>query len=196
MAGKKQFDVDVALERSMIAFWQRGYSDTSLDDLTAATGLNRSSLYSSFGDKNTLFLRCLNRYAERYGERYDAALAVAAQRPVEAVAAFFDVTLARIADPALPDGCFVAQSTMAVTVLAPPIAARVIEALHTQRARLRTALEQTALPSRRVDELALYLAATNQSLAVMSRGGIPAHELRPIADVALAALAHALDDET
>ena len=44
MAGKKQFDVEVALDAAMVQFWRDGYADTSLDDLTNATGLNRSSL--------------------------------------------------------------------------------------------------------------------------------------------------------
>lgn len=56
MAGKKQFDMDTALDAAMIQFWRVGYADTSLDDLSRATGLNRSSIYSSLGDKDTLFL--------------------------------------------------------------------------------------------------------------------------------------------
>ena len=78
MAGKKQFDMATALDAAMIQFWRAGYADTSLDDLSRATGLNRSSIYSSLGDKDTLFLRCLDRYATRYGDEYDAALSCAA----------------------------------------------------------------------------------------------------------------------
>lgn len=83
-----------------------------MDDLSRATGLNRSSIYSSLGAKDTLFLRCLDRYAARYGDKYDAALSCAASEPLAAVRAFFDVTLKRIADPELPDGCLIAQSAM------------------------------------------------------------------------------------
>src|SRR5581483_10386081 len=110
VAGKKQFDMDAALDAAMVQFWRTGYADTSLDALSRATGLNRSSIYSSIGDKDTLFLRCLSRYATRYGEMYDAALACAASEPVAAARAFYGVTLARIADPAVPDGCLIAQS--------------------------------------------------------------------------------------
>ncbi|WP_189960211.1 TetR/AcrR family transcriptional regulator, partial [Streptomyces alanosinicus] len=101
MAGKKQFDMDTVLDAAMIQFWRSGYADTSLDDLSRATGLNRSSIYSSLGDKDALFLRCLDRYATRYGDKFDAALSCAAEDPVAAVRAFFDVTLGRIADPAV-----------------------------------------------------------------------------------------------
>src|SRR3954469_14996360 len=97
MAGKKQFDMDTVLDAAMVQFWRAGYADTSVDDLSRVTGLNRSSIYSSLGDKDALFTRCLERYVTRYGERFDAALSCAASEPLGAVRAFFQVTLDRIA---------------------------------------------------------------------------------------------------
>lgn len=191
MAGKKQFDVDTALEAAMTRFWRAGYADTSLDDLSAATGLNRSSIYSSLGDKESLYLRCLDRYATRYGEKYDQALSRASEEPSRAIREFFDVTLERIADPGVPDGCLIAQTAMAVPVLSPAIAARAIEALGFQRTRLRTAL--TAAKVADADSLAVHFAAVNQSLAVMSRAGASRKQLRAIVDVSLSALSRALD---
>jgi AcrR family transcriptional regulator len=188
MAGKKQFDVDVVLDAAMVQFWRAGYADTSLDDLSRATGLNRSSIYSSLGDKESLYLRCLDRYATRYGERYDQALSGASEEPLRAIREFFDVTLKRIADPDLPDGCLIAQTAMATPVLSPAIAARATEALGFQHARLRRALKAV----KRADAFAVHLAAVNQSLAVMSRGGASPEQLRTIVDVSLGALSQAL----
>ncbi|MET7443877.1 MULTISPECIES: TetR/AcrR family transcriptional regulator [unclassified Streptomyces] len=192
MAGKKQFDIASALDAAMIQFWRAGYADTSVDDLSRATGLNRSSIYSSLGDKDTLFLRCLERYATRYGDAYDAALSCAAGRPLAAVRAFFDVTLERIADPGLPDGCLVAQTVMATPVLSASVAERAREAIGFQHARLRAALKAGRLHDEAADSLATHLAAVNQSLAVMSRAGTSAERLRAVVDVALAAPARAL----
>src|ERR1700738_3778032 len=62
MAGVKQFDRDEVLDRAMAAFWTRGYEATSIDDLVEATGINRGSLYGTFGDKRRLFLSALHRY--------------------------------------------------------------------------------------------------------------------------------------
>lgn len=196
MAGKKQFDVDTALDAAMVRFWRAGYADTSLDDLSRATGLNRSSIYSSLGDKDTLYLRCLDRYATRYGGRYDQALSAASEEPLRAVRAFFEVTLARIADPDVPDGCLVAQTAMAVPVLNPAIAARAIEALAMQRTRLRTALTAADLADPDADAFAVHLAAVNQSLAVMSRAGTSSGQLHTIVDISISALAHALPTPT
>ena len=62
MAGVKQFDRYEVLDRAMAAFWTRGYEATSIDDLVEATGINRGSLYGTFGDKRRLFLMALDRY--------------------------------------------------------------------------------------------------------------------------------------
>lgn len=192
MAGKKQFDVGVALDAAMVQFWRDGYADTSLDDLSRATGLNRSSIYSSFGDKDGLYLRCLDRYAARYGSRYDQALSRASEEPLQAVRAFFEVTLQRIADPDVPDGCLVAQTAMAAPALSPVIAARASEALGLQQARLRAALTAAQLAEGDADDFAVHLAAVNQSLAVLSRIKASQKQLRTVIDVSMSALSHAL----
>ncbi|MFF4911443.1 TetR/AcrR family transcriptional regulator [Streptomyces tendae] len=192
MAGKKQFDIATALDAAMIQFWRAGYADTSVDDLSRATGLNRSSIYSSLGDKDTLFLRCLERYSTRYGEKYDAALSGAADRPLAAARAFFDVTLERIADPGLPDGCLVAQTVMATPVLSAAVAARAREAIGFQHTRLRDALKAGRLDDEAADSYAAHLAAVNQSLAVLSRAGTSTEQLRAVVDAALGALAQSL----
>ncbi|OON80647.1 TetR/AcrR family transcriptional regulator [Streptomyces tsukubensis] len=192
MAGKKQFDVGVVLDAAMVQFWRAGYADTSLDDLSRSTGLNRSSLYSTFGGKDALYLRCLDRYAARYGDRYDQALSSASWEPLRAVQAFFEVTLERVADPDVPDGCLIAQTAMATPVLSPAIAARAIEALGSQHARLRTALNTARLAEDDADGFATHLTAVNQSLAVMSRTGAGREQLLAVIDISMSALSHAL----
>jgi len=58
----RAYDPQAALLRAMDAFWKSGYSGTSLDDLSAATGMNRPSLYAAFGDKRSLYLKALEHY--------------------------------------------------------------------------------------------------------------------------------------
>lgn len=77
MARPKEFDPDVALLAAMEAFWERGFEATSLSDLTACTGVQKASLYATYGDKRALFLAALDRYqdlgfAESFG-RLDSA---------------------------------------------------------------------------------------------------------------------------
>lgn len=60
----RTYDAEQALTRARDTFWQSGYSATTLDELSAATGMNRPSLYGAFGDKRALYLATLERYVE------------------------------------------------------------------------------------------------------------------------------------
>src|SRR5256885_4367807 len=64
MGRPRAFREDKALDAAMRVFWEKGYEGASLDDLTAAMGINRSSLYSSFGDKEQLFKQAIAHYVE------------------------------------------------------------------------------------------------------------------------------------
>ena len=61
------FDVDEALERAMVVFWAQGYEGASLADLTNAMGINRTSMYAAFGNKEELFRAALRRYLDGPG---------------------------------------------------------------------------------------------------------------------------------
>lgn len=192
MAGRKQFDVDEAVRRAMTVFWQRGYADTSLDLLGAATGLGRGSLYGTFGGKDSLFRLCLDRYAATYADRYDRALTSHPADPARAVGAFFDVTLDRLADRSVPDGCLLAQSATQSATLHPETRSHVQGLLAKQRTRVRAALTTPGADAHTLDELATYIVAVTQSLAVLSRAGTPLPDLRAVTRLACTTVATTL----
>jgi TetR/AcrR family transcriptional repressor of nem operon len=64
MPRAKAFDSDEALQKAMQVFWERGYEATSVQDLVQGMGINRFSLYSTFGDKHQLFVAVLERYCD------------------------------------------------------------------------------------------------------------------------------------
>ncbi|MGE1165060.1 TetR/AcrR family transcriptional regulator [Peribacillus simplex] len=64
MARSKEFDEKEALRRAMELFWQQGYEKTSMQDLVNHMGVHRRSIYDTFGDKHTLFMKALERYDE------------------------------------------------------------------------------------------------------------------------------------
>jgi TetR/AcrR family transcriptional repressor of nem operon len=64
MARHKEFDRDEALHKAMEVFWSRGYEAASIHDLVEHMGINRQSLYDTFGDKHALYLQALDRYQE------------------------------------------------------------------------------------------------------------------------------------
>jgi AcrR family transcriptional regulator len=88
----RSFDPDTVLDKARAVFWNLGYAATSLDDLAAATGLNRPSLYAAFGDKHALYLAALDRSAREGITSLTAALQVEA--PLRTIlAVIFDRTI-------------------------------------------------------------------------------------------------------
>ncbi|MBW7475549.1 TetR/AcrR family transcriptional regulator [Paenibacillus oenotherae] len=66
MVRTKEFEPVDALEKAMKVFWKHGYEKTSVNDLLKEMGINRGSMYDTFGDKHSLFMACLSRYSEVY----------------------------------------------------------------------------------------------------------------------------------
>lgn len=69
MGRPKNFNREEVLEKAMPVFWKHGFSDTSLQELERATGVNKSGLYSEFRDKEDLFVACLRYYLENQQKR-------------------------------------------------------------------------------------------------------------------------------
>ncbi|MHC2332935.1 TetR/AcrR family transcriptional regulator [Bradyrhizobium sp. USDA 4454] len=107
MSGKPQFDEGAVIRAAAGVFWRHGYAAASISDLTAATGLSRSSIYQRFGDKEGLFLEALQAHTERSLLRMHA---VQVSSPRERLTA---ILRAFLPDPLVPDrphGCLIARS--------------------------------------------------------------------------------------
>src|SRR3989442_14785528 len=99
MARPRQFDPDAVLERSMRKFWERGYRDSSVDDLVQATGVHPGSLYNAFrGGKHELFMGSLDRYSNLVVPQKLGALE-SPDATVGDVRAYFDGLVADLLSP-------------------------------------------------------------------------------------------------
>lgn len=70
----RAFDLDIALEKALEVFWQKGFEGASLPDLTEAMGINKPSLYAAFGNKEQLFLKAIERYESQHANFFYDAL--------------------------------------------------------------------------------------------------------------------------
>jgi len=70
----RAFDPDAVLETVLEMFWMRGFANTSLDDISAATGVSRPSLAATFGDKEALYLKAMERYRNGISTKLDTVL--------------------------------------------------------------------------------------------------------------------------
>jgi len=173
MARPREFDPDTVLERAMRVFWSKGYGATSLDDLCEATQLNRSSLYSTFGDKRALFIQTIDRYGDDAVARVSAALS----RPVpvrEALAAFLNDMIDKIVAGPGRIGCFIGNSTAEVArhddVASSRILRNVVRIEETFRAAFAEAQKRGELsPDFDIDALARFFVVSIQGLRLMGK---------------------------
>ena len=111
MGRPRKFSEAAALDAAMRVFWEKGYEGASLDDLTLAMGINRSSLYASFGDKEKLFNRVIARYREGPLTFVREALQQKTARAV--VEHLLHFTVSFLGDSTHPRGCLSLQGGLA-----------------------------------------------------------------------------------
>ena len=110
MARQKEFNQDEVLQKAMEVFWRRGYEAASIQDLVQHMGINRQSMYDTFGDKHALFLQALDRYREIQSRRVFEIL----DRPGSVkrnVRLLFEEAVERALSEEGRRGCFVGNAT-------------------------------------------------------------------------------------
>ncbi|WP_338707004.1 TetR/AcrR family transcriptional regulator [Paenibacillus amylolyticus] len=109
MARSKEFEESVVLDKAMRLFWKQGYEKTSMTDLVNHMGIHRKSLYDTFGDKHTLFLKSV----DLYDHKISSALAAGVKRSKTATEALQFIFLSLIHGEESPaSGCFIVNSTV------------------------------------------------------------------------------------
>mgnify|MGYP000267375213 CR=1 FL=1 len=103
----RQFDPDTALDAAMQVFWRQGYEATTIQDLVDEMGINRFSLYDTFGDKHALYLQTLDMYANCVVSSFTKGLFEQAEKvgPLSAIEASLLGMVDRAHEPADVCGC-------------------------------------------------------------------------------------------
>ena len=192
VARQKEFDREAALECAMEVFWTKGYATTSIEDLVARMGIQRGSLYGTFGDKRALFLAALDHYQRVVvRELFDALEAPGSG--VGAIRRFFRLRVDRSLDRSRPHGCLVTNSAVELSRRDRGAAARVGGALAKIEAAFLRALERAraageVAPTRDLRALARFLTSSAQGLSVMAKTCPDRAVLEDIVEVVLAVL--------
>jgi TetR/AcrR family transcriptional regulator, transcriptional repressor for nem operon len=151
MPWEKNFDVEEALDKAMQTFWAHGFEATSMQDLVDCTGVNRGSLYATYGDKRTIFIAALRMYDEKVRGRLLADIE-ARYEPREALRRIFVAFASNLSEVGDNRGCFLTNTALELAPHDPEVSHIVAQA---QR-------EIEAFFSRMIKEGQV-------------RGGIPAH---------------------
>jgi AcrR family transcriptional regulator len=186
----RQYDPERALASAAAAFWKQGYAATSLDDLVAATGMNRPSLYAAFGDKRDLYLGTLKRYQQL--SRAIGAQITADDPPLRVfLKRFYEAALDMYLESGeTARGCYSISTAPAQAVTDPAVrdflAASIagtdaFVAKQIERARERGEVPIDADPQ----ALAQLATAALHTIAIRARVGVPRKQLRAVAAAAI-----------
>jgi len=192
MPRQKEFDREAALDRAMSAFWTKGYAATSVEDLVSRMGVQRGSLYATFGDKRTLFLSALDRYQRVVTRELLDALETSGSG-LEAIRRFFRLRLEGSLDRSRPPGCLVTNSAVELTRRDRGAAAKVGGSLARLEGAFLRALERARAQgelaaTQDIRALARFLTSSAQGLSVMAKAFPERVVLEDVVKVVLTAL--------
>jgi AcrR family transcriptional regulator len=189
----RAYDAETALKQATDTFWRAGYSGTSLDSISAATGMNPPSLYAAFGNKRALYLQALAHYWELSLAATREALAE--DRPLgESLMLAYDAALSiYFSGKGSARGCFVIGTAVTETLEDAEIRKSVAAGLRAIdadfEARFRDAHDRGELKGDADPAaLAILASATMHSIAIRARAGTPRAELREIARKAVSVI--------
>ena len=111
MPWEKQFDANEVLDKAMQTFWSCGYEATSMQDLVDRTGINRGSLYATYGDKRALFLSALRMYDDKVRRKMLVDIE-ASNSPRNAIRQVFREFSDNVSEDGGNRGCFLTNTAL------------------------------------------------------------------------------------
>jgi AcrR family transcriptional regulator len=187
MSGKPQFDDRIVINAAMTVFWRSGFVASSIDELTTAMGLSRSSLYKRFNDKDGLYQEVLATYTDRVLRRMENVQADSGRAQLEALLLEF---VSKSDDAAKPAGCMLARACGEMTDLPERAQAIALEGVSGQRAIifqiLSTAVADEQLSSAAdLDALSWHFLGVLQAIMNLPQAGANPADLKRMVAVAM-----------
>ena len=164
------FNKDQVIEKAKNVFWLKGYNATSMQDLVDATGLNRSSIYNSFGNKMNLFQLTLSKY-QKEGSGFFEVLISSKLNGLETVSSVFETTLKMMINDSDRKGCMFINCHTEMSnqdIQLNNITAKNHKLLlsHFETMVLKGQKDGSIKTNQKSDELAFYLASSFQGFRI------------------------------
>jgi TetR/AcrR family transcriptional regulator, transcriptional repressor for nem operon len=182
MVGVRQFDEEEMIATALDVFWRKGLHDATMQDLAAATGVQRGSLYNAYGDKEAIFRRAFDQYSGQLLETSAQALAegddIAAR-----LQNFLDLLIVNMTSGSPPRGCLTTRTALDVAISSAAVRQRVQGVLSRFEQLVGQAISSS--PNKRLagnaNRLARVVVTFTRGLAVMERAGYGRKQLKEAA---------------
>jgi AcrR family transcriptional regulator len=173
----------------MEVFWRRGFEGSSLQDLTQAMGINPPSLYAAFGDKERLFLECVERYQAKHGGACPYEEEPTARGAIAKLLLYMATELTKRCNPR---GCMMVMSAATCSTSSEEMQAALHERRATSRAHIRERIERGVKEGdvpRGIDAAALtdFYVAVISGMSLQARDGASRKSLLATVETAMRA---------
>jgi TetR/AcrR family transcriptional regulator, transcriptional repressor for nem operon len=181
MVGARQFDEQRVIAIALDVFWRKGLQDATMQDIAAATGVQRGSLYNAYGDKEAIFLCAFDRYAGQFLET--ARNAFTRDDAAAGLLNFFDVIIANMTSGSPPRGCLTTRTALDAPISSPAVRQRVQSLLSGLERLIAEALSSVPNKLSAIDaeRFARVVVTFTRGLAVMERAGYSRKQLKQAA---------------
>ncbi|ENU81824.1 hypothetical protein F975_00439 [Acinetobacter sp. ANC 3789] len=185
----KCFDEQQALEKAMLLFWEHGYEATSINDLTHALQITAPSLYSCFGDKASLFYRCIDYYLE-----HEACPIIPIFEQAKTAKVAFEIYLynhiQRLLQPNKPAGCMLIVAVVNCSEQTHDVQQKVLEKRLKEKQKLLQRLQQGIVdgdlaPTTPIEEMTDFYTTVIQGLTLQARDGATQEQLHKVIEHAM-----------
>ena len=187
MPRPREFDEADVVAAARDEFWTRGYTATSVDDLTNVTGLGKGSLYGAFGDKHGLFLRALDDYITSAVDGVRTQLRDPRRSAYDRLTRHIRGQARAIAADTSRRGCMMAKSAAELSATDDEVETHVEQAYAVWRAELVDCIKEAQRdgaidPKRNAQALAATLLSFMRGLEALHKGGAKPAQIRAAAD--------------
>ena len=173
MARPRQFDETQVVEKLMQVFWDKGYEATSMQDLVAASGLLKGSLYGAFGDKQNMYLTALRHYDRtRIQAGIDMLDGEGSAR--QKIARLFDNVIESTKRDIFAGGCFLCNASLEKAVTDKQVKSEVKTTIRRLKLAIMEALATHCENEDQAASLAAFIISAYFGTRVLAKGGAPA----------------------
>ncbi|WP_342424008.1 TetR/AcrR family transcriptional regulator [Paenibacillus sp. FSL E2-0178] len=187
MARSKEFEENVVLEKAMKLFWEQGYEKTSMTDLVKQMGIHRRSLYDTFGDKHTLFLKAMDRFRDKVSAELEGEVK-RSKTATEALQLIFSFVIC--GEEESPSGCLMVNSAVELAMRDAEVDVKTTELFTLSEQLFKDIIlwgqqDGEFSSDYNADDLAEHLHAVYVGLRVMTRTSIRKEKLHRLANLSI-----------